>query len=162
MKWIDEMFTGMEKDKAAESAKLAARRTKVERTERGEKQVPGALEVWSTLFSSIENDVSDFNKHQKRAGKARVSVSHRHNRCEVNLPGMQSKRLVLTLENNDLYVSVHPDFPNQRLTITIEPDADGKHGFWVLGERTKERAKLSPQQLSEYLLKPIFASASIN
>jgi len=66
------------------------------------------------------------------------------------------------LENNDLYVSVHPDFPNQRLTITIEPDADGKHGFWVLGECTKERAKLSAQQLSEYLLKPILASASIN
>jgi len=162
MKWIDEMFTGMEKDKAAESARLAERGTKVERTERREKQVPGAPEVWSALFSSIENDVSDFNKHQKRAGKPRVAVSHRHNRCEVNLPGMQSKRLVLTLENNDLYVSVHPDFPNQRLTITIEPDADGKHGFWVLGERTKERAKLSPQQLSEYLLTPIFASASIN
>jgi HSP20 family molecular chaperone IbpA len=162
MKWIDEMFTGMEKDKAAESARLAARGTKVERTERREKQVPGAPEVWSALFSSIENDVSDFNKHQKRAGKAPVSVSHRHNRCEVNLPGMQSKRLVLTLENNDLYVSVHPDFPNQRLTITIEPDADGKHGFWVLGECTEERAKLSAQQLSEYLLKPILASASIN
>jgi hypothetical protein len=59
-------------------------------------------------------------------------------------------------------VSVHPDFPNQRLTIKIEPDADGKHGFRVLGEYTKERAKLSGQQLSEYLLKPILASASIN
>ena len=156
------MFTGMEKDKAAESARLAARGTKVERTERREEQVPGAPEVWSALFSSIGNDVTDFNKHPERAGKAPASVSHKRNLCEVYLPGMQSKRLVLTLENNDLYVSVHPDFPNQRLTITIEPDADGKHGFWVLGERTKERAKLSPQQLSEYLLKPIFASASIN
>jgi hypothetical protein len=75
---------------------------------------------------------------------------------------MQSRRLVLTLESNDLYVTVHPDFPNQQLTITIEPDADGQHGFWVLGEHTKERAKLSAQQLSEYLLKPILASASIN
>jgi hypothetical protein len=75
---------------------------------------------------------------------------------------MQSKRLVLTLENNDLYVSVHPDFPKQRLTITIESDADGKHGFWVLGKRTEERAKLSAQQLSEYLLKPILASSSID
>jgi hypothetical protein len=66
------------------------------------------------------------------------------------------------LENNDLYVSVHPDFPNQRLTIKIEPDADGQHGFWVLGECTKERSKLTAQQLSEYLLKPILASAGIN
>ena len=162
MKWIDEMFMGMEKDKAAESVRLAARGPKVEPTEHREKPVPGALEVWSALFSSIGNDVTDFNKHPERAGKAPASVSHRRNLCEVYLPGMQSKRLVLTLENNDLYVSVHPDFPNQRLTITIEPDADGKHGFWVLGERTEERAKLSAQQLSEYLLKPILASASID
>jgi len=156
------MFMDMEKDKAAESAEMAARGTKVEHTEGGERQVPGAPEMWSALFSSIENDVSNFNKHHKRAGKTHVSVSHRHNQCEVYLPGMQSKKLVLTLENNDLYVSVHPDFPNQRLTITIESGADGKHGFWVLGERTKERAKLSAQQLSGYLLKPVLASASIN
>ena len=162
MKWIDEMFMGMEKHKAAESARLAAKGTKVEPTELQEKPVPGAPEVWSALFSSIRNDVSEFNKHQERAGRAPASVSHKRNLCEVYLPGMQSKRLVLTLENNDLYVSVHPEFPNQRLTITIEPDADGKHGFWVLGERTKEKAKLSAQQLSEYLLKPILASASIN
>jgi len=162
MKWIDEMFMGMEKDKAAESAKLAAKGPEVEPRERREKQVPGALEVWRARFSSIGNDISDFNKHPERAGKAPASVSHRRNLCEVYLPGMQSKRLVLTLENNDLYVSVHPDFPNQRLTITIEPDADGKHGFWVLGERTKEKATLSAQQLSEYLLKPILASASID
>ena len=162
MNWIDEMFMGLEKDKAAESARVAARGPKVEPTERREKQVPGAPEVWSALFSSIGNDVSDFNKHPKRAGQAPATVSHKRNLCEVYLPGMTSKRLVLTLENNDLYVSVHPDFPNQRLTITIEPDEDGKHGFWVLGERTKEKAKLSAQQLSEYLLKPILASASIN
>ena len=163
MNWIDEMFMAMEKDKvkAAASAGLAARGTQGEPTKHREKPVPGAPEVWSALFSSIGNDVSDFNKHQARAGRDPASVSHRHNLCEVYLPGMQSKRLVLTLENNDLYVSVRPDFPNQRLTITIEPDGDGKHGFWVLGERTKERAKLSAQQLSEYLLKPILASASI-
>ena len=162
MKWIDEMFMGMEKDKAVESARLAARGPKAERPERREKQVPGAREEWSALFSSIGIDVSEFNKHPERAGKAPASVSHSRNVCEVYLPGMQSKRLVLTLENNDLYVSVHPDFPNQRLTIRIEPDADGKHGFWVLGERTKEKAKLSAQQLSEYLLKPILVSSSIN
>ena len=162
MKWIDEMFMGMEKDKVAESARVAARGPKVERAERREKQVPGAPEVWNALFFSIGNDVGDFNKHPERAGQAPASVSHKGNLCEVYLPGMQSKRLVLTLENNDLYVSVHPDFPNQRLTITIEPDGDGKHGFWVLGERTTERAKLTAQQLSEYLLKPILASASIN
>jgi hypothetical protein len=166
MKWIDEMFMGMEKDKAkdeaAESARLAARGTKVEPAEHREKPVPGAPEVWSALFASIGSDVSEFNKHPERSGMAPASISHRHNECEVYLPGMHSKRLVLSLENNDLFVSVHPDFPNQRLTITIEPDADGKHGFWVLGERTKERAKLSAPQLSEYLLKPLLASAEIN
>jgi hypothetical protein len=50
MKWIDEMFMGMEKDKAAESARQAARGPKVEPTEHREKQVPGTPEVWSGLF----------------------------------------------------------------------------------------------------------------
>ena len=75
---------------------------------------------------------------------------------------MRGKRLVLTLDRNDLQVSVHPEFPKQPLTITIEPDTEGQHWFWFLGERTKESGKLSVQKLSEYLLKPIFASADIN
>lgn len=161
MKWIDEMFADMEKDKVAQSAKRGAKGHKVE-GEHPEKQTPGAKDVWGALFHSITNDVSEFNKHPKRAGHVPVAISHRSGQCEVYLPGMQSKRLVLTLDTNDLHVSVHPDFPRQQSAITIEPDADGKHGFWVLGEHTKERAKLSAQQLSEYLLKPILTSAAIN
>ena len=85
-----------------------------------------------------------------------------HYRCEVYLPGMQSMRLVLALEDDGLKVSVHPDFPRQQLAITIEPDHEGRHGFWVLGDHAKENARLSAQQLSEYLLKPVLSSAEIN
>jgi hypothetical protein len=49
MKWIDEMFIGMEKDKAkdkaAEPVRLAERDTKVEPAEHREKPDPGATEV---------------------------------------------------------------------------------------------------------------------
>ncbi len=75
---------------------------------------------------------------------------------------MQSKRLVLALEDNELKVSVHPNFPNQPLAITIESEQEGRHGFWILGDHSNEDAKLSTQQLSEYLLKPILSSAEIN
>jgi hypothetical protein len=85
---------------------------------------------------------------------------------------MHGKSLVLTLDEKDLQVSVHPDFPKQPLTITIELDKDGQHGFWILGESTlgkstldkstQENAKLSDQQLSEYLLKPVLSGAAIN
>ncbi len=156
------MFVGMESDRVAESTKRVAKHPKAEAPEHLEKQVDGAMEAWTTLFSTITSDVAEFNGHPQREGHPPVCVSHRHCRCEVYLPGMQSKRLVLTLVNNHLQVSVHPEFPEQRLTLTIEPDAGGKHGFWVLGEHTKERAKLSAQQLSEYLLKPVLSSAAIN
>ena len=72
---------------------------------------------------------------------------------------MQSKRLVLILDNNDLRVSVHPDFPPQRFSITLNPIGKAEFGLWVLGEPANENGKLSAQKLSEYLLKPIFASA---
>jgi hypothetical protein len=75
---------------------------------------------------------------------------------------MQGKSLVLNLDDKDLQVSVHPEFPKQPLTIAIELDKDGQHASWVLGESTKENAKLSDEQLSEYLLKPVLSSASIN
>jgi hypothetical protein len=76
---------------------------------------------------------------------------------------MAGKTLVLTLDNSDcLQVVTHPDFPEQRLTITLELDKEGQRSFWVLGQATKERAQLSDQQLSEYLLKPILSCASIN
>jgi hypothetical protein len=162
MAWIDEMFANMEKEKAAASAKRSAKATKAGRKEHPKNQIPGALDAWNALVSSITNDISEFNKHKKRAGQTAVNMSQRRFQCEVYLPGMHSKRLVLTLDNNDLRVSVHPDFPPQQLTITMEPDKEGRHGFWVLGEPAKESGKLSVQQLSEYLLKPILASADTN
>jgi hypothetical protein len=162
---MDEMFATMEKDRAAASAKRSA--VKTGRIEHLEKQIPGARDVWNALISSIKSDVNDFNKHKKRAGQTAVRVAQRGFQCEVYLPGMHGKRLVLTLDNNDLEVSVHPDFPKQQLKITIEFDKDSQHGFWVLGEPTKKEptkmgGQLSCQELSEYLLKPILVSADIN
>lgn len=161
MKWIDEMFAEIEKDSTA-SSKRSANGTKVNRAKHLKSKIPGVLNAWKALVSSISNDVNDFNNHKKRAGQSVVRMSQSYFECEVYLPGMHSKRMVLTLDNNDLQVSVHPDFPNQQLTITIELDKDGKHGFWVLGKITQESAKLSAQQLSEYLLKPIFVSADVS
>jgi hypothetical protein len=43
---------------------------------------------------------------------------------------MHGQKLDLKLEDGDLQVTVHPDFPEQQLTITIEPDKEGLHGFW--------------------------------
>jgi len=165
MTWMDEMFAAMETDRAAASAKRSA--AKVSRTVHLKKQLPGALDAWNGLISSIKDDVSYFNQHKKRAGQSAVCMAQRGFHCEVYLPGMQGKRLVLTLHNNDLEVSVHPDFPKQQLTITIEPDKESQRGFWVLGEPTKEEptqkgGQLSVQQLSEYLLKPILVFADIN
>ncbi len=162
MKWIDEMFAGMEKDRGPVPDKSSVGGTKVGRTERLTKQSPGALSAWIALVSSITSDVSEFNKHKKRAGQTAVCMSQGPFQCQVYLPGMHSKRLVLTLANNGLKVSVHPDFPKQQSTITIELDKEGQHGSWVLDKLTKENAQLSGQELSEYLLKPILASADIN
>jgi hypothetical protein len=162
MKWIDEMFVNMEKERAAESAHRSARATKVSQAAHPKKQIPGAMDAWSALLSTITNDINDFNKHKKRVGQTAVRMSQGPFGCEVYLPGMHGKRLVLKLDGCDLQVTVHPDFPEQQLAITIEPDKEGLHGFWVLGEPSKESGKLSVQQLSEYLLKPILASADIN
>jgi hypothetical protein len=162
MKWIDEMFAGMENNRDPVSATRSAGGTKVDRTERLKKQSPGALSAWSSLVSSITSDVNEFNQHKQRAGQTAVCISQGPSQCQVYLPGMHSKRLVLTLANNGLKVSVHPDFPKQKSTITIELDKEGQNGSWVLGKLTKENAQLSGQELSEYLLKPILASADIN
>jgi hypothetical protein len=162
MQWIDEMFVNMEKDRTAASAKRSEKRTQVDGTKRP-KQIPGTLIAWNSLVSSITKDVNEFNNHKERAGQTPVRISQRHFQCEVHLPGMQGKSLVLTLDNKDLQVSVHPEFPKQPLTIAIELDKDGQHGFWVLGEPGKESAKeLTDQQLSEYLLKPVLSSSAIN
>jgi hypothetical protein len=162
MTWIDEMFVSMETDSAAAAVKRSANAARADRTEHLKDQIPGAPNAWSALVSSIRNDVSDFNKHKMRAGQTTVHVSQRGFHCEVYLPGMHGKRMVLTLANNNLQVLVHPDFPKQPLTITVQPDKDGQNGFWVLGDPDKESGKQSVQQLSEYLLKPILASADIN
>jgi len=162
MTWIDEMFVNMEKDRADASAKRSAKGTGSDGKEHRKKRIPGAQTSWSALVASIRNDVSDFNKHKKRAGQSAVHLSESGFQCEVYLPGMHGKRLVLTLDDNDLHVTIHPEFPEQQLTITIEPDNDGQHIFWILGDPAKESRKLSVEQLSEYLLKPVLAGADIS
>lgn len=163
MHWIDEMFANMEKDRTAVSARRSEKAAaKIDRKEHPKKQSPGALKAWSQLVSSMTSDVNDFNSHKQRAGQTAVRTSQRYSQYEVHVPGMNGKSLVLTLDNADLQVSVHPDFPKQPLSIRIELDKEGQGGFWVLGETSKESSKPSVQQLSEYLLKPILSSASIN
>jgi hypothetical protein len=162
MQWIDEMFANMEKDRTAASAKRSEKAAKVDRTKHVVKHLAGTLNAWNGLVTSITNDVNEFNNHKERAGQTPARIRQRHFECEVHLPGMQGKSLVLTLDNKDLQVSVHPEFPKQLLSIAIQLDADGQHAFWILGESTAGKAKLSSQQLSEYLLKPVLSSASIN
>jgi hypothetical protein len=140
MQWIDEMFAGMEKDRAAELVKRSAKETHVHRTEHLKEENPDTEGLWSALTSAISKDVNEFNLHKERTGQIAVHISNRHHQCEVYLPGMQSKRLVLALEDNELKVSIHPDFPSQQLAITIEHDQEGRHGFWVLGDHSKENA----------------------
>jgi len=162
MRWIDEMFVNMEKERSDGLARKIEKAAKVDRPEHLKKQIPGTLKAWNSLVSSITSDVNNFNNCKERAGHTMVRVSKRNLECEVHLSGMQGKTLVLALDNQDLHVSVRPDFPEQKLTITLELDRDGQHASWVLGESNKENAKLSDQQLSEYLLKPVLSSASIN
>jgi hypothetical protein len=162
MPWIDEMFVDMEKEHTAALAKRNAKAAKVNQTKHPKDQIPGALNAWNGLVSSITSDVNEFNKHKERVGQTPVRMSPRHLQCEVHLPGMHGKSLVLTLHEKDLQVSVHPDFPKQPLSIAIELEKKGQQGLWILGESTKENAGLSDQQLSEYLLKPILSTAAIN
>jgi hypothetical protein len=162
MQWIDEMFANMEKDRAAASAKRSEKAASVARAKHVKNQVPGVLHAWNALVTSITNDVTEFNSHKERAGQTPARVLQRYFECAVHLPGMQGKSLVLTLDNPDLQVSVRPDFPKQPLSIAIELDADGQNAFWILGESREGNAKLSNQQLSEYLLKPVLSSASTN
>jgi hypothetical protein len=162
MQWIDEMFANMEKDRAAALAKRNRAGTKVKQTPHVNQPTAGTLTAWNALVSSITSDVGEFNTHKERAGQTAVRIRQRPSECEIYLPGMHSQRLVLMLDNDDLQVSVHPDFPKQQLPITVEIDQDGKHSFWVLGVSAQDGARLSVQQLSEYLLKPVLSSAAIN
>jgi hypothetical protein len=162
MQWIDDMFVSMEEDRAAASAKGSEKVESVGQTKRLKRQIPGTLSAWTALVSSITADVNEFNNHKERAGQTPARISQRHFQCEVHLPGMHGKSLVLTLDDKDLQVSVQPEFPKQRLTIAIELGKDGQQAIWALGESTNEASKLSVEQLSEYLLKPVLSSASIN
>src|SRR5277367_1904615 len=143
MQWIDEMFVNMEKDRTAASAKRSEKRTEADVTQHPKKQVPGTLIAWNSLVSSITNDVNEFNNHKERVGQTPARISQRHFQCEVHLPGLRGNSLVLTLDNKDLQVSVHPEFPKQPLTIAIEPDGEGQQADWLLGESSKDNAKLS-------------------
>jgi hypothetical protein len=67
----------------------------------------------------------------------------RPSECEVYC-GMHSQRLVLRLDNDDLQVSVHPNFPKQRLTITVELDPDSAR-FLSSRRIFQESARLSVQ-----------------
>ena len=161
MHWIDEMFTGMEKDQAADTLRRSEKKSPAH-PEKHVKDDPDTVDLWGALTTAIANDVSEFNGHKERKGKMAAHTSNRRHRCEVYLPGMQSKRLVLVLEENALNVSIHPEFPPQQLAITIAPGQHGRQGCWVLGDPSQEGGKMSAQQLSEYLLKPVLSSADIN
>jgi hypothetical protein len=162
MQWIDEMFVNMEKSRSAASARKSEKAAKADRTEHAKKQIPGALNAWNALVSVINKDISEFNNHKERTGQTPVRISSRNFQCQVHLSGMEGKSLVLTLDNDDLQVSIHPEFPKQPQTIALELDKDGQHAFWTLGKSTEENATLSDQQLSEYLLKPFLSSAALN
>jgi hypothetical protein len=55
----------------------------------------------------------------------------RDNVGQTILPGMQSKSLVLTLDNKELQLSdVQPEFPKQPFAIAMELDKDGETAFW--------------------------------
>src|SRR5271170_2414309 len=135
MQWIDDMFVSMEKERAAAAAvaKGNANGRKVNQAKNLKKEIPGALNAWAALVSSITSDVNEFNKHKERDGQTPVRMSQRRFQCEVHVPGMHAKSLVLSLDDKDLQVSVHPDFPKQPMTITIELDKEDQHGLWILG-----------------------------
>jgi hypothetical protein len=115
--------------------------SKVVPTERLQERAPGTLKAWNSLVSSITNDANQFNNDKERVGQTLTRVSRRHFECEVHLPGMQGKNMVLTFDNNEFQVSVHPEFPKLPLTIAIELDGEGQPASWLLGESTKENAK---------------------
>ena len=156
------MFANMEKDRALASLKRSADSARAVRPAHRKEETPGARNAWTDLVSSITYDLSNFNNHRERAGQTAASIRAEYFQCEIYIPGMHSKRLVLTLDNSNLQVVVHPEFPKQHLSINVAPDEEGQPGFWQLGVSTRESARLSTQQLSEYLLKPILSAAAIN
>jgi hypothetical protein len=165
MPWIDAMLVGTDKEAAPASVRTSGQSARIETIKNPAKQTAATLNAWKALVLAITNDVNDFNNHPKRAERGAVRVhdkllSRAHYQCEIFLPGMRSKMLVLALENdNDVRVSIHPDFPKQRFAIRIESDQEGECRFWVLGDTTDKTTELSAEQLSEYLLKPVLSLA---
>lgn len=135
MQWIDEMFVNMEKERSAKRVERAV----------------SSIRAMSTSLTTTES-----------AGQTPARLAQRHFQCEVHLPGMHAKSLALSLDEKDLRISVHPDFPEQPLTITVEIGKEGQRSHWMLGGATEENAMPTDQQLSEYLLKPMLSTAAIS
>ena len=165
MAWIDAMLVSPGKEAVPASIRTSGQRASVESLKNPAKQTAATLNAWKALVFAITKDVNDFNNHPKRAERGAVRVhdkllSRTHFQCEIFLPGMRSKMLVLALENdNDVRVSIHPEFPKQRFAIRIESDQQGECHFWVLGDTPDKTTELSAEQLSEYLLKPVLSLA---
>lgn len=157
MHWIDEMFVSMEEDRTAALAKTSKKPAQIDRIEHAKKPTAATLNAWNALVAVISKDVNQFNNHKERAGETPVRISRRYLECEVHVPGMDGHSLILTLDNKDLLVAEPPDFPKQPLPIEV--DTDGQRAFWILVKSTEQNAKLSEEQLSEYLLKPVLSSA---
>jgi hypothetical protein len=165
MAWIDDILVGTDRESGTEFLRKSGRTTSVETTKNPAKQTAATLKAWKALVFAITNDVNDFNNHPTRAklGAVRVHdklLSRTHFQCEIYLPGMRSKMLVLALENdNDVKVSIHPEFPKQRFDIRLESDKESDCHFLVLGDTPDKTTELSVEQLSEYLLKPVLSLA---
>lgn len=165
MAWIDAMLVSTGKEAAPAPAMISGQRASVETLKNPAKQTAATLNAWKALVFAITSDVNKFNNHPKRTERGAVRVhdkllSRTHFQCEIFLPGMRSKMMVLALENdNDVRVSIHPEFPKQRCAIRIGSDQEGECHFWVLGDTPDKTTELSAEQLSEYLLKPVLSLA---
>ena len=165
--WIDEMMAGMKQDRDAASARRLAAKSRAEAVEVSDQPIGASREAWEDLLSVIRKDIQEFNCHPSRAGRSAVRMtdpawSLAQLQFEVYLPERRTKLLVLTLEKNRLYVLVRPDFPVQRLSITLEATPHSPPYRWVLDVASGSRKIITVPQLSEYLLKPILSSAEID
>lgn len=167
MPWIDEMFVGMKKAKdAALESRNAQHSSSADFVESSEKQISGARDAWSNLISLMRKDVNEFNKNKRRTRQNPVLMTDEtftlaEFQFEVYLPQMNGKLLVLTLDGNCLHLTVRPEYPEQRSTITLESKS-GQQYRWVLRESREAVKTLTDQQLSERLLKPILSTADID
>lgn len=160
------MITGMRSRKASEAAEATLGRPKVLMVEALAKPVSGAKEAWTELLVNLKSDVKAFNGEKARAGHSAVLMSSEKQsivrfQFEVYLPEMNSKLLVLTMSGNKLEVEVRPEFPRQKSAITVEAGKNGKGYRWVVAEFARDK-EVTAANLSEYLLKPVLSSATID